>query len=875
MSKPAEILLREYRPPAYRISDVDLTFDIFESETLVTARLSVQRASQTPLGTPLRLDGERLQLRSLRLNSEPLKDSDYIRDEDSLTILAPLDHFELTITTAVRPAENKSGMGLYQSGETLCTQMEAEGFRRITYFCDRPDIMARYTTTMRADRGRFPVLLSNGDRIHVAELDHNRHEAVFHDPFPKPSYLFALVAGDLGKIESSYTTASGRVVTLRIYAAHAQVGRCGHAMESLKKCMAWDERVYGLEYDLNTFNIVAVDDFNAGAMENKGLNIFNSLFVLADPESATDEDFFNVERVIAHEYFHNWTGNRVTLRDWFQLTLKEGLTVLRDQDFSSDVNSRAVERIRNARIMRDRQFLEDAGPNAHPIRPQAYIEIDNFYTTTVYRKGAEVIGMLRTLMGRETFVSAVKEYLKRFDGQAVTTDDFLGVMAEVSGRDLSQFSLWYQQAGTPKVRVSERYDAAEKRYELTFVQSCAPTPESKEKKPFLIPLAMGLLDANGRDIAPGSQGGTHILELKSVRESFSFEGIERRPVPSLLRDFSAPVALDFDYSEADLCFLLAHDSDPYSRFEAGQRLALSFLKTAVRSIQRGDAIEIAPQISSAIGRLLEDSCADPAFRAQALAMPNLQSLCDSMDIPDFNAALSARRMLLRELAQSNRALFLRHYQEIAAQLGAEYKRDGLSMGKRALKNMCLAYLILNEDREVIELARNQFRGATNMTDRLAAFQALMQINSPVKEEAISTFYSAWKGESMVIDMWINAQLAVPHIDVLPILLKLERDPVVDLQNPNKIQALYGTFAQNLAQFHRPNGEGYELLADRILTIERFNPNIASMLSKAFHWYKRLDPERGQAAKKALERILSVPNLSKGVYEIVQRTLRAR
>ncbi|MBN8549816.1 MAG: aminopeptidase N [Deltaproteobacteria bacterium] len=874
MQKPKAVLLQDYSPPAYRVSDVHLTFDIFTDETIVTSRLSVQRAPHCAAGSAWKLDGEKLELRAVKLNGQSLDENQYLRDDESLSLDNLPESFELTIVTAVKPHENKSGLGLYISSATMCTQMEAEGFRRITFFPDRPDVMSRYETVIRADKKRFPVLLANGDLLSARDLGEGRHEAVFRDPFAKPCYLFALVAGDLGKIEELYTTASGRKVKLAIYSEHGNQSRCRHAMDSLIKSMRWDEEVFGLEYDLDTFNIVAVNDFNFGAMENKGLNIFNTLYVLADPESATDEDYFNVERVIAHEYFHNWTGNRVTLRDWFQLTLKEGLTVLRDQEFSSDMNSRAVEKIRNARAMRERQFLEDAGPNAHPIRPESYIEIDNFYTTTVYQKGAEVIGMLRTLLGPETFVRAVQEYLRRFDGQAVTTEDFLAVMSEVGKRDLTQFKRWYSQAGTPKVRVSEFYDAANQRYELTFVQSCAPTPGQPEKKPFLIPVAIALLGRTERGEVQGSEN-TYVLELKGVRESFHFEGLSARPVPSLLRDFSAPISLEFEYTQEDLCFLLAHDSDAFSRYEAGQRLAMSFLRRSVADIQRGKNLKLDQGIAEALGKLLQDTSADPAFRAQALAMPSLQSLCDSMEVPDFDAAMTARRNFVREIALHNQSLFLSWYQQLSSDLGSEYRRDALSMGKRALKNICLAYLLATESSEALDLGLKQFQQASNMTDRFAAFQSLMHVESSAKEQAIQAFYDSWKSRPAILDLWISAQLGVPHIDVLPVLLKLEKDPAVDLHNPNKLGALYRSFVQNLPQFHRISGEGYRVIADRIISIDKYNPNVAAQISKSFHWYGRLDPQRKQAARVELERVVSVQNLSKGVFEIVQRTLDAR
>lgn len=872
---PVRTYLKDYQPPSYLIPNVRLHFDIGSEETVLRAELECIRAAGAAGHAPLILDGRGIELRSIKLDGRELREEDFSANADRLLIARVPSEFKLTIVTAFKPHENKSGLGVYQSGDAICTQMEAQGFRLMTYYPDRPDVMSCYEVTLQADKGRYPVLLSNGDCISSRDLPGGRHEAVYRDPFPKPSYLFALVAGDLGRLDDHFVTKSGRTVALQIFCTHGKEARCRHAMESLKKAMRWDEQVYGLEYDLNTYSIVAVDDFNAGAMENKGLNIFNSTYVLADDASASDEDFFEIERVIAHEYFHNWTGNRVTLRDWFQLTLKEGLTVLRDQEFAGDMSSPAVERIRNARIMRERQFLEDAGPNSHPIRPDSYIEIDNFYTSTVYRKGAEVIGMLKTLLGSQTFRKGVREYLRRFDGKAATTEDFLAVFSEVGGIDLSQFSRWYHQAGTPVVKAHERFDQNAGTYTLEFEQSCG-----QSCNPLQIPIALGLIGSDGRELSAESSPELSsweegkLLELRDVKAEVAFKNIAARPVPSLLRNFSAPVDLQFAYSDEDLTFLLAHDPDPFNRFEAGQRLGLNCLRKMYFQARQGESPALPAAIAQAYCSLVSNEGLDPYFRAQALTLPSLQVLCASLDTPDFNVASAVRRSIFRHIAAANRGVFHDYYDDLSRKVDAIKDRDPLTMGRRALKNICLSYLATEETAEAIELASRQFKADTGMTDCYAALRCLSHIPGPAKDFAFQTFYDRWKNDAVVMDIWISLHIAVPSIDVLPVVKRLEIDPAIDRKSPNKIQALYGTFSQNLPRFHDPSGSGYSFFVDRILWIDSFNPNVAAGLVKSFHWFPRLDAQRKPHAKRELERLVSTPGISKGVFEIAQSTLQA-
>ncbi|KAB2928491.1 MAG: aminopeptidase N [Candidatus Contendobacter sp.] len=875
---PKTTYLKDYAPPAYRISTVDLRFELGEDSTTVQSRLRIVRAEATPAGTPLALDGQHLELLALELNGTPLAADRYRVDADRLTLLGPPAEFVLTVVTRIRPQDNAALQGLYQSSGNFCTQCEAEGFRRITYFLDRPDVMAVYTTTLVADKARYPVLLSNGNPVERGELADGRHWAKWHDPFPKSSYLFAVVAGHLQHIEDRFVTRSGRKVTLRIYVEPDNVDQCGHAMDSLKQAMAWDEERFGLEYDLDLYQIVAVGDFNMGAMENKGLNVFNTKYVLAKPETATDADYQGILGVIGHEYFHNWTGNRVTCRDWFQLSLKEGLTVFRDQEFSSDLGSRGVKRIEDVRMLRGSQFPQDAGPLAHPVRPDSYIEINNFYTVTVYNKGAEVIRMMQTLLGRDGFRRGMDLYFQRHDGQAVTCDDFVAAMADANGADLGQFKRWYHQAGTPELTISDAYDSASGVYALTVRQSCPPTPGQPHKEPFHIPLALGLLDAEGDDLplqldgeeAPA--GTTRVLELREPEHTFRFIDVPARPVPSLLRSFSAPVKIDSAESDADLRFRLAHDSDDFNRWDAGQTLAIRTILALVEERRRGRNWTPPESFGAALGQALT-SGADPALLAQVLTLPGEGYLAEQMDVVDVDGIHAARRWVQRTLAERLREPLRAAYQTLHGRERDGYRMDAAAIGQRALKNVCLDYLMQLDAAESRALCLEQFHAAGNMTDQLGALAALANDDSPDRAEALAAFYARWRREALVVDKWLSLQATSRLPGTLVVVQDLMAHEAFNLRNPNKVRALIGAFSQaNPWHFHAADGSGYTFLADRILDLNAFNPQIAARLMAAFTRWRKYDPMRQQGMREQLERILAAPALSPDVYEIAAKSL---
>ncbi|MBK7982478.1 MAG: aminopeptidase N [Candidatus Competibacteraceae bacterium] len=878
---PKTTYLQDYAPPAYRIPAIELRFELGEDSTTVHSRLSVVRAEATPPGAPLALDGQDLELLSLALNGEPLATDRYRLEADRLTLLAPPEAFELAAVTRIYPQHNASLEGLYQSNGNFCTQCEAEGFRKITYFLDRPDVMAVFSTTLVADPSRYPVLLSNGNRIDGGELDDGRRWATWHDPFPKPCYLFALVAGRLDCIEDRFLTRSGRAVDLRIYVEPSDLDQCQHAMQSLKQAMAWDERRFGLEYDLDLYQIVAVGDFNMGAMENKGLNIFNTKYVLAKPETATDADYQGILGVIGHEYFHNWTGNRVTCRDWFQLSLKEGLTVFRDQEFSADLGSRGVERIEDVRLLRGSQFPQDAGPMAHPVRPDSYIEINNFYTVTVYNKGAEVVRMIQTLLGREGFRRGMDLYFQRHDGQAVTCDDFVAAMADANQADLSQFKRWYQQAGTPELSMSDEYDPATRRYTLTVRQSCPPTPGQPDKAPFHIPLALGLLDADGRDIplrlagerAPSASGATtRVVDLREVEQVFQFVEVPVRPVPSLLRGFSAPVKLTGGESDADLRFRLAHDSDDFNRWDAGQTLAIRTMLALIEERRLQREWTLPESFSAAFERALR-SDADPALLAQVLTLPSQSYLAEQMERVDVDGIHAAHTFLRRTLAERLRAPLLATYVALRDQGRNGYRADSAAMARRALKNVCLDYLMQLDDGETRTLCLEQFRSADNMTDQLGALAPLTHSEGPERGEALAAFYQRWRTEALVVDKWLSLQATASVPDTLAAVEALTAHEAFNLRNPNKVRALIGAFSQaNPWHFHAADGSGYTFLADQIVLLNRFNPQIAARLITAFTRWRKYDPLRQAHMQAQLERILAVAELSPDVYEIAVKSL---
>ena len=869
--KPKTIYLKDYTPPAHRVERIDLEFDLDEEATRVFSRLEVVRNGAGD--PPLELFGAGLETLSLVLDGRPLSDRDYRVEGERLVVSRVPRRFTLEVETRIAPAANTSLEGLYLSGGNFCTQCEAEGFRKITWFPDRPDVMARYTTTLRADRNRYPVLLSNGNRVAGGELEDGRHWARWEDPFPKPSYLFALVAGDLACIEDRFVTRSGREVALRIYVEHENRDRCAHAMESLKKAMRWDEERFGLEYDLDIYMIVAVNDFNMGAMENKGLNLFNSRYVLASPETATDADYQGIEGVIAHEYFHNWTGNRVTCRDWFQLSLKEGLTVYRDQEFSADQGSRAVKRIQDVRMLRSRQFPEDAGPMAHPVRPESFVEISNFYTATVYEKGAEVVRMYETLLGREGFRHGMDLYFERHDGQAVTTDDFRTAMADANGADLDQFRRWYEQPGTPELEVEGHYDAAARSYTLQVSQRNPRAGD--DAPPLLIPLAMALLDRQGREIplrlADGSVPERGVLRITDRRQTFTFVEVPEPPVPSLLRGFSAPVRLHFPYGDGELAFLLRHDADPFNRWEAGQRLATRTLLERIEAIAAGQPVTPRESLLEAWRAVLERDDLDPALVAEVLVLPGEQELAERLPMEDPDAVHQAREGLRDELASHLEEVLLRRYRALAEE--GVYRIDADAIGRRRLKNVCLAYLARPDREKGIVLARDQFERASNMTDSLAALTALAASGHPDSEEALDRFYRRWADDPLVLDKWFSIQATARPEGALERVERLMEHPAFVFTNPNKVRALIGAFVNgNPVAFHARDGSGYRFLGDVIERLDPLNPQIAARLLTPLTRWRRHIPERQARMREQLERILALPGLSRDSYEIVSRSL---
>ncbi|MBL8705091.1 MAG: aminopeptidase N [Rhodospirillales bacterium] len=870
--QPKTIRLADYTAPDYLVDRVDLEFDLEPKETVVRARLALRRNPDRPKGLPLVLDGQGLALQSIALDGKPLTTADYQLDKEHLTIAKVPERFVLDTMVKIDPAANTALEGLYVSSGNFCTQCEAEGFRRITFYPDRPDVMAKFTTMIRADRATYPVMLSNGNLVDEGTLTDGRHFAKWEDPFPKPAYLFALVAGKLVSVDDSFVTASGRKVALQIFVEKGNEDKCGHAMASLKHSMKWDEDRYGLEYDLDRFMIVAVGDFNMGAMENKGLNIFNTKFILARPDTATDDDYNGIESVVAHEYFHNWTGNRVTCRDWFQLSLKEGLTVFRDQEFSADMNDAAVERISAVRVLRAGQFPEDASPMAHPVRPDSYIEINNFYTKTVYEKGSEVVRMYQTLLGRDGFRKGMDLYFQRHDGQAVTCDDFLAAMADANGADLAQFKRWYAQAGTPFVKARGSYDAAARRYTLTLEQSCPPTPGQPTKDPFHIPVAVGLLDAKGRDMALTASGATtRVLDLKQTKQDFVFDNIAEAPLPSLLRGFSAPVKLDAGYSDAELTRLMAEDSDGFARWEAGQTLASGLILRAVADKQQGRPIAVDPGFIAAFGRVLADDRMDQSFLALMLVLPSEAYLGEQMAVIDVDAIHAAREAFRGAIAKAHRGRLLDLYR--ASATNDPQSLDKVAVGRRAIRNTSLAYLVAGRDAEAIRLAATQAREGRTMTEVQGALQALCETNAAERQATLDAFYAKWKDEPLVVDKWLMVQASSPRPDAVEEVEKLTRHPAFTLRNPNKARSLIGAFAAgNQVGFHRADGKGYAFLADRVIELDSANPQVAARLLGPMARWRRFDAGRQAAMKAALERVVAKPGLSKDVYEIASKSL---
>ena len=874
--EPRPVRLQDYRPPDWLIDTVDLDVSLHPTTTTVKARLRIKpNADGTP--APLVLDGEELKLRSLTLDGKPLAPENFVATPDRLTIAqVPNRPFELTIETVIDPTGNTQLMGLYRAGATYCTQCEAEGFRRITYFLDRPDVMAVYTTRIEADKKEAPVLLSNGNLIAHGDVPGtSRHFAVWHDPFPKPSYLFALVGGNLACVEDSFTTMSGRKVKLAIYVEPGKEDRCGYAMDSLKRAMRWDETAFGREYDLDIFMIVAVSAFNMGAMENKGLNVFNDKYVLASPASATDADYAGIEAVIAHEYFHNWTGDRITCRDWFQLCLKEGLTVFRDQEFTADQRSRAVERISDVRGLRAHQFVEDAGPLAHPVRPEVYREINNFYTSTVYEKGAEVVRMIRTLLGPATFRKGMDIYFTRHDGEAATVEQFVQCFADASRHDMTQFMRWYSQAGTPDIKVAPHYDARAKTYRLDITQTIPPTPGQPKKQPMVIPLALGLIGTNGVDlplVVNGEPLDRGVIELTQPKQSFLFTEVGERPVPSLNRGFSAPIKLALPIEPDDLRFLAAHDCDPFNRWQAVQTLAMILLKANVTSLRRGGPAREGDGLMAALGAVLTDTKLEPAFIALALSPPSEADIARELggDV-DPDAVFAARRKLRAAIGARHGVSLADTYQRMITV--GPYRPDAQSAGRRALKNICLDLLAMTETDQAIARALAQYQVADNMTDRMAALETLALHDRPERATALEDFYKRYADDPLIIDKWLALQAAIPEPATLDRVRALTKHPAFSISNPNRIRALVGSFAQaNHTQFNRSDGAGYAFVADFVLALDPKNPQVAARLMGAFRSWRALEAERRVKAEAALRRVAAAPALSPDLHDIVARTL---
>lgn len=858
----------DYRAPDYLISDIDLTFDLDAAKTVVTAVSQVSRQGASEV--PLKLDGEDLTLVSLHVNDQPW--SDYQQEERHLVISGLPEQFTLRIVNEISPSANTALEGLYQSGDALCTQCEAEGFRHITWYLDRPDVLARFTTTLIADKAKYPFLLSNGNRIDQGELENGRHWVQWQDPFPKPCYLFALVAGDFDVLRDTFTTRSGREVALELFVDRGNLDRAPWAMTSLKNSMKWDETRFSLEYDLDIYMIVAVDFFNMGAMENKGLNVFNSKYVLARTDTATDKDYLDIERVIGHEYFHNWTGNRVTCRDWFQLSLKEGLTVFRDQEFSSDLGSRAVNRINNVRTMRGLQFAEDASPMAHPIRPEQVIEMNNFYTLTVYEKGAEVIRMLHTLLGEENFQKGMQLYFERHDGSAATCDDFVQAMEDASNVDLSHFRRWYSQSGTPVVTVRDDYDAENSQYTLTISQRTPPTAEQPEKGPLHIPFDIELYDSEGNVIAlqKGGHPVHHVLNVTEAEQSFVFENIDTPPVPSLLREFSAPVKLEYKWSDQQLTFLMRHARNDFSRWDAAQSLLAIWIKLNVARSQAGQPLSLPVHVADAFRAILLDEHIDPALAAEILTLPSATEIAEWFDIIDPVAIVAVREALTRTLATELADEFLAVYN--ANKLDA-YRVEHADIGKRALRNACLRYLAFGDEALAVKLVSYQYHHADNMTDALAALAAAVAAQLPCRDTLMQEYDDKWHQDGLVMDKWFVLQSTSPAENVLETVRSLLNHRSFTLSNPNRIRSLIGAFASsNPAAFHAEDGSGYTFMVEMLTELNRRNPQVASRLIEPLIRLKRYDEKRQALMRAALEQLKNLPDLSGDLYEKIVKAL---
>ena len=876
--------LKDYTPPAYLIPEIRLEVTLDPKRTRVEAALRIVRNPASGAGhVPLILNGEGLGLERVAIDGRTLAEGEYSYADELLTIPTPLaGEFTLESVVHVNPADNTELDGLYLSAGNFCTQCEAEAFRKITFFADRPDVMSVYTVKIIGPKATCPVLLAGGNLAESGDLDGGLHYAVWHDPFPKPCCIFALVAGDLADIADSFTTMSGREVALHIYVEPRNAAKCGHAMAALKKAMRWDEERFGREYDLDNFKILAVDDFNMGAMENKGLNVFNSKYVLALPETATDADYEGIERVIGHEYFHNWTGNRVACRDWFQLSLKEGLTVFRDQEFTSDIGSRPVQRIRDVNVIRSLQFKEDAGPMAHPVRPAAYVEINNFYTVTVYDKGAEVIRMMHTLLGEAGFRKGMDLYFERHDGQSVTCDDFAAAMADANGRDLTAFKRWYSQAGTPEIFVDSRYDAANRRLHLKLRQTCPDTPDmpAKDKKPFVIPVALGLLGADGRDLdfTQGGQKNPPYLLLEEAEQEFALEGVSEKPLLSLLRGFSAPVKLHLDQSDEELALRVAHDSDPWAAWDAGEQLRLNIMLKGLAARARGEAFQPPALFSRSFGALLDNEAADPAYLAAVIPLPTENWIGQHLTPLDPVAVFTERSLARAYLGRDQRERLLRRYHAMAPR--GPYRYDHEGAGRRALRNACLSYLLAvkpggRAEPEMLALGERQYREADNMTEALSALASVVNADRERGDALLADFHDKWRQDPLVMDKWLALQATCALPGTLERVRELLRHPVFSIKNPNKVRALVGAFcAQNQGRFHSPDGAGYDFLHEMLLRLDDINPQISARMAAPLTQWRRYDAARQKLMRERLESLALRPGLSDDLKELVEKSLAA-
>ncbi len=870
------IYRKNYLAYPWNIEQLDLHFDVGVETTTVRAQMDFNLKSGFDSPQSIVLHGGDLHLLSITLNDRRLSEADYVIEGETLTIADAPATSVLKTEVQIHPSKNFALEGLYLSGEFLLTQCEAQGFRKITWFPDRPDVMTTYRVTLEADQLAFPVLLSNGNEVGRGELPGGRHWVRWDDPFPKPSYLFALVAGDLALVEDRFTTRSGREVSLRIYVEEENLDRCEHAMESLINAMRWDEQRFNLEYDLNIYHIVATNDFNMGAMENKSLNIFNSKYVLARPDTATDADYQGIEGVIGHEYFHNWTGNRVTCQDWFQLTLKEGLTVFRDEEFSADMQSRAVKRIRVIRDLRSRQYPEDDGPMSHPIRPDQYSEINNFYTATIYQKGATIIRMYHTLLGEDGFQKGMKLYFERHDGQAVTCDDFLAAMADANDVNLDRFGRWYSQSGTPQVKVTDHYDSETGTYTLKLEQHTAPTHDQQDKHSLVLPFALGLLSEDGKELPlqleteASATVGTRLLIIEKAQQEFIFINLPEKPVPSLFRDFSAPVKVQYEYTQQQLATLIAHDSDPFVRWDAAQQMAQTAILEQCANHRQDREMSLDVSLLRAFEGVLSDREADPALLAEALVLPDEDYLAEQMDVVDVDGIHAARNYIKSRLANELQELFSERYSDLND--AQAYRKSAADMARRSLKNICLSYLMETDMGE--SLASDQLGSSDNMTDTLAAIRGLVLMDSGLAETALSDFEIKWKDDALVMDKWFIMQAIKPGRETVELVRKLMDHPAFSIQNPNKVRALIGVFSMlNPTGFHAADGSGYEFHADRVIELDALNPQIAARMASAFNRWKRYDEGRKALMKAQLQRIASVENLSGDVTEIVNNALQ--